>query len=92
MDRLKLRNAELESRAAEADRVAGLLGFRKRNDQVPMIAARVIGASPVIQGAGSFIDPRHTRRRRRGHGRDHARRRRGQSDRRLFRDIAGPID
>lgn len=56
VDRLKLRNAELESRAAEADRLAGLLDFRKRNDQVPMIAARVIGASPTNNGRMAFID------------------------------------
>jgi rod shape-determining protein MreC len=56
VDRLKLRNAELESRAAEADRLASLLDFRKRNDQVPMIAARVIGASPTNNGRMAFID------------------------------------
>jgi rod shape-determining protein MreC len=56
VDRLKLRNAELESRAAEADRLAGLLDFRKRNDQVRMIAARVIGASPSNNGRMAFID------------------------------------
>jgi len=43
--RLKLRNAELESRAAEADRLAVLLGFRDSHPDVPMIAARVIGAA-----------------------------------------------
>jgi rod shape-determining protein MreC len=56
VDRLKLRNAELESRAAEADRLAGLLDFRKHNDQVPMIAARVIGASPTNTGRVAFLD------------------------------------
>ncbi len=43
--RLKLRNAELESRAAEADRLAALLGFRGSHPDVPMIAAKVIGAA-----------------------------------------------
>lgn len=46
MDRLKIRNAELEGRALEADRLAGLLNFREAHAEVPMLAARVIGASP----------------------------------------------
>src|SRR5712692_8176041 len=45
LDRLKLRNSGLEGRAAEADRLAGLLGFREAHGDVPMLAARVIGAS-----------------------------------------------
>ena len=45
LDRLKLRNSELESRAAEADRLAGLLGFREAHGEVPMLPARVIGSS-----------------------------------------------
>lgn len=52
IDRLKLRNAELESRAAEAGRLAALLGFREAHADVPMLASRVIGASPA---AGSRI-------------------------------------
>jgi rod shape-determining protein MreC len=55
-DRLKLRNAELEGRAAEADRLAALLTFRQRNTEVPMLAARVIGASPSNSGRIAFID------------------------------------
>ena len=43
---LKMRNAQLESRAAEADRLAGLLGFRDGHAEVQMLPARVIGASP----------------------------------------------
>ena len=46
LDRLKIRNAELESRALEADRLAALLNFRTAHSDVPMLAARVIGASP----------------------------------------------
>jgi rod shape-determining protein MreC len=46
LDRLKVRNAELEGRALEADRLAGLLNFRNAHTEVPMIAARVIGGSP----------------------------------------------
>ncbi len=45
LSRLKLRNAELEGRVAEADRLAALLGFREAHRDVPMVAARVIGAS-----------------------------------------------
>lgn len=46
MDRLKIRNAELEGRALEADRLAALLKFRTSHAEVPMLAARVIGGSP----------------------------------------------
>ena len=46
VDQLQLRNAELESRAAEADRLSNLLGFREAHADVPTLAARVIGASP----------------------------------------------
>jgi len=46
LDQLKVRNAELEGRALEADRLAGLLNFRTAHADAPMAAARVIGASP----------------------------------------------
>jgi rod shape-determining protein MreC len=52
VDTLKLRNAELEGRAREAARLAGLLHFREAHSATPMIAARVIGASP---DAGSLV-------------------------------------
>lgn len=42
-DALKLRIAQLEGKAAEADRLATLLHFRQTQSDVPMIAARVIG-------------------------------------------------
>src|SRR5271167_1881447 len=42
---LKLAIAQLQSKAAEADRLAALLNFRKSNPDVPMLGARVIGAS-----------------------------------------------
>lgn len=45
VEHLKLRNIHLESRAAEADRLAVLLGFREAHTNVPMLAARVIGSS-----------------------------------------------
>ena len=46
LDRLKIRNAELEGRALEADRLEALLNFRTAHAEVPMLAASVIGASP----------------------------------------------
>ncbi len=46
LDQLKIRNAELEGRALEADRLATLLNFRDSHSEMPMLAARVIGASP----------------------------------------------
>lgn len=46
LDRLKIRNAELEGRALEADRLAALLNFRNDHAEVPMLAATVIAASP----------------------------------------------
>ena len=44
-DALKLRIAQLEGKAAETDRLAGLLHFRQSQSDVPMVAARVIGGS-----------------------------------------------
>jgi len=52
LDRLKVRNAELEGRALEADRLAALLNFRTIYSEVPMLAAHVIGASP---DSGSMV-------------------------------------
>ncbi len=42
-DALKLQMNQLQSKAAEADRLAGLLNFRQAQRNVPMLAARVIG-------------------------------------------------
>jgi rod shape-determining protein MreC len=47
-DALKLKIAQLEGKAAEADRLAALLKFRQSHADVPMIGARVIGT-----GAGT---------------------------------------
>ncbi len=52
LDRLKIRNAELEGRALEADRLAAMLNFRQSHASVPMAAARVIGGSP---DSGSLV-------------------------------------
>ena len=46
LDRLKVRNAELEGRALEADRLEALLKFHDSHPETPMLAAHVIGASP----------------------------------------------
>lgn len=45
IDALKLQNAQLQGKAAEADRLAVLLNFRRAHADVPMLGARVIGAS-----------------------------------------------
>jgi rod shape-determining protein MreC len=52
---LQMRNSQLESRAAEADRLAGLLGFRDVHSEVQTLAARVIGASPDPSSHMVFI-------------------------------------
>jgi rod shape-determining protein MreC len=44
-DTLKLQITQLQSKAAEADRLAQLLNFRKLHMDVPMVGARVIGTS-----------------------------------------------
>jgi rod shape-determining protein MreC len=45
LDALKLRNAQLEGKAAEADRLANLLHFKELHEEIPMIFARVIATS-----------------------------------------------
>jgi rod shape-determining protein MreC len=45
IDTLKLQNAQLRGKAAEADRLAVLLNFRQSHGDVPMITVRVIGTS-----------------------------------------------
>ena len=45
VDALKLQLAQLQGKAAEADRLAALLNFRQSHTNVPMVGARVIGAS-----------------------------------------------
>ena len=47
-DALKLRIAQLEGKAAEADRLAALLHFRQSQTDVPMVAARVIAGGPSM--------------------------------------------
>jgi rod shape-determining protein MreC len=56
LDRLKVRNAELEGRALEANRLAGMLNFRQAHAAVPMAAAHVIGGSPDSGSLVVYID------------------------------------
>src|ERR1700674_1048731 len=54
-DLLKMRNAALVGRAAEAERLSALLGFREAHSEVPMLPARVIGASPDVGSRIVFL-------------------------------------
>ncbi len=54
--RLRLRSTELEGRAAEADRLGALLDFRQKNQDTPMVAARVISAGADAASRTVFID------------------------------------
>ena len=56
VERLQLRNSQLESRAAETDRLAGLLGFREAHGEVPMLAARVISSSADTSSRTIYIN------------------------------------
>jgi rod shape-determining protein MreC len=56
LERLELRNRELESRSAEADRLAQLLNFREARAEAPMLAAQVIGASADSVSRTIFIN------------------------------------
>ncbi|MBI1749644.1 MAG: rod shape-determining protein MreC [Acidobacteria bacterium] len=53
---MKLRLAQIEGQAAEAKRLAGLLAFREANADVPMIAARVVGAGASETSRTLYID------------------------------------
>src|SRR5882672_4916482 len=55
-DSLKLQITQLRSKASEADRLAHLLNFRETQEKVPMIGARVIGASPDSNSQVIFLD------------------------------------
>lgn len=46
LSELRMRVQRLESRATEADRLAALLAFRDAHPDAPLLAARVIAASP----------------------------------------------
>jgi rod shape-determining protein MreC len=56
LDSLKLRAQQLESKAAEADRLASLLNFRQSHGDLPLATARVIGASADPASQTIYID------------------------------------
>jgi rod shape-determining protein MreC len=56
VDRLRLRNTELEGVSAESARLAALLGFHDAHPDVPMLAARVIAASADSSSHAIFIN------------------------------------
>jgi len=55
-DSLKLTISQLESKAAEADRLAALLNFKQTHEKVPMVGARVIAASAGMASRTIEID------------------------------------
>src|SRR5271163_2462870 len=55
-DRLKLQVTQLQSRVAEAARLETLLNFREAHQQVPMLGARVIGASADSASRTIYVD------------------------------------
>ena len=56
LDELRMRNRELESQAAEGQRLAGLLNFRNAHPEASMLAAEVIGASADPTSHTLFIN------------------------------------
>jgi rod shape-determining protein MreC len=56
LDQLRLRNRELESQAAEAQRLAGILKFTEAHPEAPMLAAQVIGSSADPTSHTLFIN------------------------------------
>jgi rod shape-determining protein MreC len=55
-DALKLQITQLQSKAAEANRLAALLKFRQTNVDVPMVSARVIGGSADSASQTIYLD------------------------------------
>jgi rod shape-determining protein MreC len=56
IDALRMRNAVLESQAAEAQRLAALLGFRDAHPESPMLTARVIASSADTSSYTFYIN------------------------------------
>ena len=56
LDELRMRNRELESQAAEGQRLANLLSFRNAHPEASMLAAEVIGASADPTSHTLFIN------------------------------------
>src|SRR6202171_3555067 len=55
-DTLKLQINQLQSKAAEADRLAALLNFRQSHQNIPMLGARVIGTSADTASQTAYLD------------------------------------
>ncbi len=55
-DDLKMQVNQLQSKAAEADRLSALLNFRQGQRSVPMLAARVIGTSADTASQTVYLD------------------------------------
>src|SRR5215813_6149979 len=55
-DGLKLQIAQLQAKAAEADRLSALLSFKEAHQETPMLAARVIGASADTVSQTIYVD------------------------------------
>ena len=53
---LKLEIMQLQSKSAEADRLAELLNFKQKQAKVPMVVARVIGSSADANSAVIYLD------------------------------------
>jgi rod shape-determining protein MreC len=53
---LRLKNQQLEGQAAQAVRLARLLGFRQENGDIPMVTAEVIGANADSTSHAIFIN------------------------------------
>jgi rod shape-determining protein MreC len=53
---LKLELMQLQSKSAEADRLAALLNFKQKQAKVPMVVARVIGSSADANSNVIYLD------------------------------------
>lgn len=53
---LQLQVSRLQGQAAEAKRLAGLLGFRQSHPRLPLLAARVISANPTLATRVIYIN------------------------------------
>ncbi|HEX9763942.1 MAG TPA: rod shape-determining protein MreC [Candidatus Acidoferrales bacterium] len=56
LNQARLRLQRLEARASEADQLSALLEFKQAHAEAPLVAARVIGASPAATSRTVLID------------------------------------
>jgi rod shape-determining protein MreC len=56
VDQLRLQVDQLRGQAAQADQLASLLGFRHAHPSLPVLAARIISASPAPETRLIYID------------------------------------